>query len=176
MLLFSFFLFECFLKKDNNACQNQPCLNGGTCTSTGNGLSYICSCNTGYSGSNCQTCKNLKNSDFLIQGFWLMIRKSKLLMYIYIYINLFMLTLVLNTPFVSYAFRFCEWANRDKKPCLQIITYLSILKLNKIFVLFFSRQCMPEFALSKRWHLPDKQQPGYLSVPSVLLGSQLSNM
>ncbi len=84
MLLFSFFLFECFLKKDNNACQNQPCLNGGTCTSTGNGLSYICSCNTGYSGTNCQTCNNLKNIDFLLQGFWLTIWKSKPLIYFFV--------------------------------------------------------------------------------------------
>lgn len=37
-----------------NACFNNPCLNGGTCTTSGN--SYVCTCPTFYSGINCQIC------------------------------------------------------------------------------------------------------------------------
>lgn len=44
---------------DTNVCQNSPCLNGGTCTTTGNGESYTCSCSTSYSGQNCQICINI---------------------------------------------------------------------------------------------------------------------
>jgi hypothetical protein len=36
---------------------NNPCLNGGTCQSSDDGLTYVCNCPTGYSGLNCQTCK-----------------------------------------------------------------------------------------------------------------------
>lgn len=41
----------------NNACSNTPCLNEGTCQTTGIGSTYICICKTGYSGTNCQICK-----------------------------------------------------------------------------------------------------------------------
>ena len=47
--------------KDNNACQNNPCLNGATCAVTGTGNTYICTCRSGYSGTNCQICKYLLN-------------------------------------------------------------------------------------------------------------------
>ena len=43
--------------KDNNACNNNPCLSGGTCTATGSGATYECSCLSGYSGTNCDKCK-----------------------------------------------------------------------------------------------------------------------
>ena len=43
--------------KDTNACLTQtPCLNGGTCTTTGSGSTYLCNCVSGFSGTNCQTC------------------------------------------------------------------------------------------------------------------------
>ena len=42
---------------DSNACSPCPCLNGGTCTVTGIGLTYTCSCPSCYSGKDCQTCK-----------------------------------------------------------------------------------------------------------------------
>ena len=48
-------IFFYFFK--DNACFNNPCLNGAVCTTNGN--SYTCSCAAGYSGTNCQTC-NIK--------------------------------------------------------------------------------------------------------------------
>ena len=42
---------------DNNPCSPSPCLNGAGCQVSGS--SYICSCLSGYSGTNCQIC-NLK--------------------------------------------------------------------------------------------------------------------
>jgi hypothetical protein len=50
-----------FYKKYNvfnhldNACINNPCLNGGTCQTQGN--QYICFCAQYYSGATCQFCK-----------------------------------------------------------------------------------------------------------------------
>jgi len=41
---------------DSNACSTNPCLNGATCTATGSGSSYTCTCAAGYSGTNCQIC------------------------------------------------------------------------------------------------------------------------
>jgi len=38
---------------DINGCLSVPCQNGGTCTDWGN--SYTCSCNAGYTGTNCET-------------------------------------------------------------------------------------------------------------------------
>ena len=35
-----------------NSCNNSPCLNGGTCTTTG--TSYTCACTSFYYGTNCQ--------------------------------------------------------------------------------------------------------------------------
>ena len=35
-----------------NECSSNPCLNGGTCTDLVNG--YVCSCQPGYAGANCQ--------------------------------------------------------------------------------------------------------------------------
>ena len=40
---------------DSN-CSTNPCLNGATCTATGSGSSYTCTCAAGYSGTNCQIC------------------------------------------------------------------------------------------------------------------------
>ena len=48
----------------NNACDSGPCLNGATCTNTGSGLTYLCSCPGGYSGNTCQNCKE-NNRQFL---------------------------------------------------------------------------------------------------------------
>ena len=42
---------------DTNACSNNPCLFGSTCTPSATGTTYTCSCGDGYSGTNCQTCK-----------------------------------------------------------------------------------------------------------------------
>jgi len=47
-----------------SACTNNPCSNGATCQISGSG--YICICLAGYSGSNCQTCKNLKSNQLQI--------------------------------------------------------------------------------------------------------------
>ena len=41
---------------DSNACSNSPCLNGATCTITGTGSTYTCTCVSGYTGNNCQIC------------------------------------------------------------------------------------------------------------------------
>ncbi len=43
---------------DSNACSNNPCLNRATCTVTGTGSTYTCTCASGYTGNNCQTSKN----------------------------------------------------------------------------------------------------------------------
>ena len=53
--------------KDNNACLNNPCLNGGTCTTTGTGTTYICSCRPGFAGTTCQICKNIQPNKSLIK-------------------------------------------------------------------------------------------------------------
>ena len=44
---------------DTNACSLSPCLNGGTCQvlNTNSNSGYSCSCQNGFSGTNCQTCK-----------------------------------------------------------------------------------------------------------------------
>ena len=41
----------------DNACYNNPCLNGATCLTNGN--TYTCTCVQYYSGTNCQTCRHL---------------------------------------------------------------------------------------------------------------------
>lgn len=43
--------------KDINPCNSNPCLNSATCQIVNSGLSYICSCQPGYSGTFCQICK-----------------------------------------------------------------------------------------------------------------------
>ena len=45
-----------FLK--DNACFNNPCLNGATCQTSGN--TFVCKCSAGYSGTTCSICKNDK--------------------------------------------------------------------------------------------------------------------
>ena len=47
-----------------NPCCNNPCGNGGSCVAVG--TSYTCTCPTCYSGSNCQTCKNIHLNLILI--------------------------------------------------------------------------------------------------------------
>ena len=49
------FNFKIKKKLIDNACYNNPCLNGATCQTTGS--SYTCTCTAFYSGTNCQTCK-----------------------------------------------------------------------------------------------------------------------
>jgi hypothetical protein len=41
---------------DTNPCIQLPCLNGGLCIVTGL-TGFTCSCQVGYSGTNCQNCK-----------------------------------------------------------------------------------------------------------------------
>ncbi len=46
----------------DNACFNNPCLNGATCQTTGSSVgNYLCICPTFYSGTNCQICNFLKS-------------------------------------------------------------------------------------------------------------------
>ena len=45
----------CF-QGDNDPCNPNPCLNGGTCTANnGNGNGYHCTCPSGQSGTDCET-------------------------------------------------------------------------------------------------------------------------
>ena len=50
---FSFLSFFLFFVTDIDECSSNPCLNGGTCTDQVNG--YVCSCQAGYTGSQCQS-------------------------------------------------------------------------------------------------------------------------
>ena len=43
----------------DNPCQNNPCQNGATCTSNGDGYQYTCTCTQGYFGTTCSTCRYL---------------------------------------------------------------------------------------------------------------------
>ena len=55
------FLLKFYTLLDTNICLTTPCLNGATCTTTGTGSTYTCTCPTGYLGTNCQTRnKNIK--------------------------------------------------------------------------------------------------------------------
>ena len=47
-------------KVDVNPCTSSPCLNGGSCTSLADSVSYICQCPAAFSGNNCQ--KRIKNN------------------------------------------------------------------------------------------------------------------
>jgi hypothetical protein len=50
----------------SNACSaNAQCQNGGTCTPTGSGTTYTCSCAAGYSGANCDLFDPCYNSPCL---------------------------------------------------------------------------------------------------------------
>ena len=51
-----------------NACSTNPCLNNGLCQSTGGNNSYICSCQSGYSGVNCQITVNYCQTNPCING------------------------------------------------------------------------------------------------------------
>ena len=42
-----------FSLKDINECSSGPCANGGTCTDEACG--YICDCEPGFTGTECQT-------------------------------------------------------------------------------------------------------------------------
>ena len=53
--------FELNCQTYTNACSNSPCLNGGYCQVTGVGSTYTCTCNLGYTGTNCQTCNCLND-------------------------------------------------------------------------------------------------------------------
>ena len=40
------------MSTDNNECNSNPCINGGTCMNGVN--SYTCNCRPGYSGTRCE--------------------------------------------------------------------------------------------------------------------------
>ena len=42
-----------------DSCQSSPCLNGGTCSNAIN--NFLCFCNAGYVGHQCQTGKAISN-------------------------------------------------------------------------------------------------------------------
>lgn len=48
-----------------NTCDSNPCLNGATCV--GNALLYVCSCPTGYTGTNCESSKRNVQSSIIKQ-------------------------------------------------------------------------------------------------------------
>ena len=52
------FILNHKFKKIVNGCYNNPCQNGATCNQNFNSYinSYTCTCLSGYSGTNCQTC------------------------------------------------------------------------------------------------------------------------
>lgn len=54
-----------FLISIVDPCFNNPCINGATCQSLGNG--YTCLCPQSYSGLNCQTCKQTEHQTKFIQ-------------------------------------------------------------------------------------------------------------
>ena len=56
----SLLLFICVVLIAADACSSNPCLKG-KCSNRNGGLSYNCSCNLGFTGSNCQTGKSVNN-------------------------------------------------------------------------------------------------------------------
>lgn len=40
-------------------CNQNPCLNGGTCSHNTNNTDYVCQCASNFTGHNCETRKNL---------------------------------------------------------------------------------------------------------------------
>ena len=51
LVLLGLYKRACILYADVDECGSNPCANGGTCTDNVN--SYSCSCDSGFSGSNC---------------------------------------------------------------------------------------------------------------------------
>ena len=50
---FDIYVFNLIFLSDIDECEQSPCRNGGKCTDQVNG--YICTCNKGYKGVNCET-------------------------------------------------------------------------------------------------------------------------
>ena len=57
--MISFPIFNDTLFKVMNPCNSNPCQNQGTCSVNGvsSTYTYFCTCPSGYTGVNCQTCK-----------------------------------------------------------------------------------------------------------------------
>ncbi|ROT61408.1 putative cubilin-like [Penaeus vannamei] len=51
-----------------NLCQNQPCLNGGTCVQFPGSYTYTCTCQPGYTGHSCETQINACASNPCLNG------------------------------------------------------------------------------------------------------------
>ena len=58
-------MFITFL--DTNACDTEPCQNGGKCTD-GTFL-YYCTCDNGYNGTNCENGKHVKIKNLRFKSF-----------------------------------------------------------------------------------------------------------
>ena len=57
----------------DNACFNNPCLNGATCRTSG--TNYVCTCPAGYSGTTCNICNIKYFINFIFQNKYIFILK-----------------------------------------------------------------------------------------------------
>jgi hypothetical protein len=58
----------CTCFADVGACsRSTPCLYGGTCTDDSDGSSYTCTCQSGYSGKNCQLSECVSDASLVVK-------------------------------------------------------------------------------------------------------------